>query len=254
MAIEMEYPIGVKNDAHIKVIAREYKFPKTDNSDSSIVRGKILGKSYFYIPAGLVQGTSSTWTPEDMGVIGNIVDEEYARALTEAGIVLADQLAPGATLHTKKTLGALKGKLLSPNDVLVLSSVNRYSMVISLQLAPQTPEEGTQVKKIIETYRKWSQPSLKLDEGKVMMNYPPVFDIIIRSKGMSLSAASSDELDNNNLFFYRDMVIDSFDINYQGGTNESLFYRDGAPVLSLLRVTFKSLKPGFNVDQSLIGN
>ena len=250
--VHMEYPMGVKDDPHIKITARKYKFPHTDTSSAQIDRSsEILGRGYFYIPAGLVQSVSSNWEVEDIGAVGNAAEGEWLKAVTSVGISVANKFAPGGVAGAKKTLGALSGKLMAPNDVMVLGSVNRYSFVLSLQLSPQSALEGREVIKIINTFKKWAQPTLtsSLGDSKMWMEYPPMFDVFIRSKASSDAAASSDEIDpNNNLLFYRDMVIESFDVNFQGGTNETLFYRDGVPTLTTLRVAFKSLRAGLNQE------
>jgi len=249
MSIEMQYPLGIKNDPHIKFVAREYNFPTVDHkSGAYIKKGKILARGYFYIPAGLTQATSSSWNQEEMGVMGNIANGDYWRALKDVGVGLANRAAPGGVAHGTKVVGALGGKMVAPNDVLVLSSVSRYSMRLALQLAPQNAQEGKEVKKIINNFRRWSQPTLTTNKSKLWMHYPPVFDLLIRPKGSTMAAASSDTInENNNLFFYKDMIIESFDVQYQGGTNESLFYRDGTPILSTVTIGFKSLRPGYNL-------
>ncbi len=245
--IYTEYPLGVKNDPHIRITARKYNFPKTDQSGSAIERGKIIGRSYFYIPAGIVQNTSSNWNAEDLGAVGALAEGNVLKGLVAAGISLVDGVSSGAISNAKKTLGATKGQMLAPNDVMVLGSVNRYSFMLTAQLAPQNAKEGLEVKKIIENYRKWSQPTMTPNGSKLWMDYPPMFDIFIRPTATSMASASSDEvIEGNNLFFYKDMVIDSFDVNYQGGTNETLFYRDGTPTLVSLRVGFKALRAGMN--------
>ena len=260
---ELQYPLNVKHEPHIQITTREYKLPLTDNSSSEIVRGKILGQSYFYIPSSLTNAAGTNWVPEDINSVlqelaggsktdGSFKDtvKRYLGAAGKDAMKLLDTIAPGTTSNVTKNVGALGGQLLKPNSILILNNIVRYSLNLTFELTPQTPEEGQMVMNILTQWKKWSLPTLATDNLRMWLDYPPIFDINIKTTSSGSLAVSSKSLEQTqNMFAYENMVLENFSATTNGGQNESLFYEDGTPITTTLNLLFKSLKPGWNLEK-----
>jgi len=257
---EYQYPLNIKHEAHVHITTKTYHLPKTDNTTSEIAPSDRLAESYFYIPSALVNSAGTSWTPED---INNIAQEIVAGSKGVDGfwnnvekysgvggrflIGAMDKIAPGATSSLTKTASGLGGKLLKPNSVLILNEIQRFNLNLTWELTPQSPEEGKMVQDIIKAWKKWSLPTLKVDSAKMWLDYPPIFDIKIKTGMAGVSPVSSKSFNpSEDLFAYQDMVLETFSATYNGGANEALFYEDGTPITTSFNLGFKALKPGWN--------
>lgn len=246
----LTYPLDIKNSPHIRIVTKTYSLPNADIPGEKNVDSKVINRSYFYIPTNLTQGVNTSWTPEEPSVVGQNYKSgggfiEQAKLIGgQLLFKMSDKLAPGASENIKTNMGALKGLAMKPTNVLILSEVGRYSINLNFDLTPQSPEEGDMVKRIIRSFRSWSQPTLNTAGAKLWMDYPHIFDISIHPNYDA--AASAESSSGKELFHYNNMVIETFSATHSGGSNESLFYSDGTPVQTALTLGFKSLRPGWN--------
>lgn len=260
---EYQYPLNIRHESHIHIVTKKYHMPKTDNTSSEIKKGERLGDSYFYIPNSLASGSGTNWVPEDINAltqeaVGGSTETSGVGTLTKwlgasakTAIGLFEKIAPGVSTNVNKLSGATAGILMKPNSLLVLNSVQRYSLNLNFELTPQSPEEGRMVMEIIKKWREWSLPTLKIDSARTWVDYPPIFDIYVKTGSAGISAVSSKSFSPANDFFnYNDMVLENFSLTTNGGQNESLFYEDGTPITSNLTLLFKSLRPGWNNDET----
>jgi len=255
-----KYPLNIDQDPHVRIITRRYSLPGADHSTAYVEKQNIvLANSYFYIPH-LALGSSTAWGEEHVSytiteTAQAIKQQEgaFSAALTGIkglgvdAIKSIDSLAVGALGNAQKTGAALSGRLLRPNEVLVLDSVGRFSINLSFELKAQNAKEGDEIQRILKNFRKWSQPTLKTNEGasNMVLEYPPIFDIVFNPKSAGLNTVSWKDLDQG-LFTYRNMVMESFNVSIAGGANEALFYYDGTPITAIMDLTFKSIRPGWN--------
>lgn len=254
-----KYPLNIDQDPHVRIITRSYALPAADNTTALIKDSEEIANSYFYIPhLALAAGTS--WQAEE--VTKTVTDAAAAWAQGKGTFKTAwegvkgagtdaikgfDKLAMGSLANAERTGAALLGGLIRPNDVLVLDSVNRFSINLSFELKAQSQEEGAMVKTIISNFRKWSQPTLVTENGSshMILKYPPIFDIVFNPKKSGLNTVSWKTL-NEGLYTYKNMVLESFNVSITGGANEALFYSDETPVNAIMDLGFKSLRPGWN--------
>jgi len=247
---DLTYPMNVKQYSHIRITAKTYSLPDADVPGDQNKQSKTIRNCYFYIPTGLVQGVNSSWSVEDPSVLvqnfesGNFW-ESLSTSAAQMGLKLGEDFAAGSIKNLKSNLGAKKGLTMKPTSVLVLDEVGRYSMSLNFDLAPQTPDEGKMVLKIIKYFREWSQPTLDTSGDKIWMAYPPIFDIFVNPQKSSQGGVSSKNL-HTELFHYTNMVLEGYSATHGGGANEALFYKDGTPIQTSLNLTFKSLRPGWN--------
>jgi len=254
---ELYYPTYVKNGPHIIIRAKEYSLPACDETHSYIEYGSEIGIVYLYIPSGLSDAIGSSWNNENInetvqqGIAawnGKASFGDMAAGLSRDIKSVVDGVSGGAASHALRNLSAIKGQLLRPNDVLVLDNVGRFTINLGWELQPQNSSEGSMVKDLIKYFRKWSRPSLKVEGGRQFLDYPPIFDILIRPTGGVGGSVSSSDLTPDNLFFYSDMVLENYTSNFAGGSNEALFYDDGTPITTSLNLSFKSIRPGYNIE------
>lgn len=258
----LSYPMNARNSQHVRIIAREYKLPSVTNSRSYAEVGSEVGRMYIYIPTGITESSQTMWTPEDVSAIiqeamGGKSFGDVMAGVGRQALSAVEGMAPGAVKNAESIAGAAFGKLLRPNDTLVLSEVGRYSIDFKWTLEPRDETEAKEISKIIKSFRKWSKPTLSMESavGRQVLLYPPVFEIAVFRQISTTKAVSwkQDYVNNGeiggDLFHYDNMVIEDFGVSYNGGANEALFYRDGAPISAEITLKFKSLRPGWNVEE-----
>jgi hypothetical protein len=260
-----KYPWNARENPHILLQRFEYQLPSVDNSSSragrvssGVNRGDAIDDIFVYIPSDLAENVQTSWDKEDISA--------SIQAMTEgAGIVEGlvaggkdllkgvESFAPGTLSNVTNNVAAGAGTVIRPNDILIISEIGHYEIDFQWDLEPNTPDEGVDVMNLVKRFRRWSQPTLRSNEGlgREILDYPPLFDIYIRPIRDAYGAASSEkDRSTNNLFFYQNMVISSFDVSYGGGANEALFYNDGTPIKMTLKVGFKALRGAWNQPEN----
>ena len=253
MAADLTYPLNIKQYSHVKITARTYALPDADIPGNVNKKSEKINDAYFYIPTGLTQGVSSSWSSETPSIIAQNAAKqaaaswgEIASSAGQIGLKMADKYAPGTSANIKSNYGAFGGKTMKPTTVLVLDEVGRYAINLNFDLTPQSQAEGQMVMRIIESFRNWSQPTLDTSSGKkVWMEYPPIFDIFVQPQTENSGGVSSNDI-KGNLFYYENMVLEGYSAVHGGGANEALFYNNGVPIQTTLSLNFKSIRPGWN--------
>lgn len=257
---DLEYPLGVRNYQHVMLSAWEYGLPGVDNKRSTENRGKKLWNTFMYIPAALADRVSSSWEAEEISATAQSINDiagaseimtmanlkQFGAGVGRDVFNAADKLAPGAVKSFNSNVAAHHGTLLRPNDVLVLSGISNNSITFNWTMSPKNAEEAKQIKQIIRTFKNAARPTLS-GADSVFMDYPPLIDVFIRRQ-VTTGEAQSRKGNQKDLFSYNNMVIESFNVTYEGGANEALFYYDGHPIFTTMSISLKSIRPGYYTE------
>lgn len=253
-----EYPLGIKNYTHVRLLANKYHLPSIDNKRNVGEKGDFVWEHFLYIPNELSDGVSSGWSQESVSSTGQAIADitsggnqsgfwDKAKTVGMGGMRDAiagfDKLAPGTVASANNNSGAFAGQILRPNDVLVLSSVNNNTISFAWTCNPKSQAEAEQIKTIITNLKNAARPSLP-DKDSITLEYPPLIDVFINTS-VTTGQAQSRKGTRKSLFNYNNMVIESFSVTYGGGANEALFYHDGNPVTVNISISLKSIRPGY---------
>ena len=118
------------------------------------------------------------------------------------------------------------------------------SFVFQFKMTPRNSDEGEQVKRIINTFKRYmapktvpSQSSLGGTSRNLYLKIPSVFELTYKQGNQ----------DHSFLNKFKQCFLENVSVNYTGeGTYAT--YGDGTPVSMTMDLTFKELEPIYDID------
>lgn len=177
-----------------------------------------IDRFYFFIPGGATNGQAMTWTHQH-----EYTDVKLAR--------LASSLLGAGLGDAAVGLAALMGYPINPRVDVIFRNTNLREYQFSILMAPQSPQEAEQMKKIIKMLRYYAAPTL---DNTTDLNFltPNDFEITFHYKDIN-----GVPKENTNIPKIAKGVIKRIDVDYTPQGEWSTFY-DGTPVSALLTFTF----------------
>jgi hypothetical protein len=167
--------------------------------------------------------------------LGNMASTDPAVTATLTGLLGASGL--GSNLIDAKAIGdvVLKGKgyAINPQLQMIFRGVGFRSFQLSFMFTPKSLEESTEVDAIIKTFKYHFSPGLqagKTDSTQSMfLTSPSIFNIEFKIG----------QNENQYVPKYGDCVLSDIDVNY--APNGFAAHENGAPVQTMLNLTFKEI-------------
>ena len=103
-------------------------------------------------------------------------------------------------------------------------------------MTPRNSSEANQIKLIIRSLKKHMSPQLGNGE-QVFLKAPNIFELKYKNG----------QNDNQYLNRFKQCALENMSVNYTG-ENVYATYEDGAPVSTILDLTFKELEPIYSAD------
>jgi len=142
----------------------------------------------------------------------------------------------GSNVSLSSILARSGGKVINPNKELLFQGPTLREFSFNFPIMPTSPEEGKQVKEIIQLFKKHSAPKRE-SKGDFFLSSPDLFELSYLYKGGSHPFL--------NKFKY--CALKSVNVNYTGSSVYST-YEDGTPTHMTLGLTFGEVEPIFAED------
>ena len=137
-------------------------------------------------------------------------------------------------LSLNQVLARSTGEIVNPNMELLFNGPTIRNFSLSFKLTPRGPKEAEQIKLIIRSLKKHMSP--RNNEG-VFLSSPHVFELRYK-QGIK---------DHEYLHRFKICALQNMSVNYTG-ENVYATYDDGAPVSTILSLSFKELEPIYAED------
>lgn len=121
------------------------------------------------------------------------------------------------------------GYVFNPQKQMLFQGIDFRTFDMSFTFTPYSAKEAEDVKKIIKMFRKWAAPAASTAFAGMFWVPPAYFNIDFRFQGKT----------NPNLPRLQKCVVESIDVNY--APNGWTTHTDGAPVQSIVNITFKEI-------------
>lgn len=152
---------------------------------------------------------------------------------------LASQAAAvfGGNVSINQLLARQNGTIFNPNMELLFNGPTLRSFRFQFKMTPRNADEGDQVKRIINTFKKSMAPKVSTGSENLYLNTPNVFELTYRQGNQ----------DHSFLHKFKQCFLENVSVNYTGeGTYAT--YGDGTPVSMTMDLQFKELEPLYDVD------
>ena len=187
------------------------------------------------------------------GEFQNIVDiqKDVAEALGRNLILtsLAGQaasLAGTGNLSLNQALARSSGQIINPNVELLFNGPTIRNFRFSFKMTPRNRDEANQIRAIIRSLKKHMSPRDNAANENIFLSAPNIFELRYK-KGKG---------NNEYLNRFKRCVLENMSVNYTG-ENVYATYDDGAPISTIMDLTFKELEPiyasDYNTGEGQIG-
>jgi len=142
-------------------------------------------------------------------------------------------------LSLNQILARTTGEIVNPNMELLFNGPTIRNFSFSFKLTPRDEKEAEQIKLIIRSLKKHMSP--RNNQG-LFLSSPHVFELRYK-QGLK---------DHQYLHRFKRCALQNMSVNYTG-ENVYATYDDGAPVSTILSLSFKELEPIYAEDYDSIG-
>ena len=214
-----------------------------DNLDA--ITAKIAGTASGLMNIPLFQGPGGTVDLTKFGqeaqiIIGKALSSGAASnvgALLKASFAAqAASLSGLSNLTLNTALARSSGQIVNPNVELLFNGPTIRNFRFSFKMTPRNSSEANQIKLIIRSLKKHMSPQLGNGE-QVFLKAPNIFELKYKNG----------QNDNQYLNRFKQCALENMSVNYTG-ENVYATYEDGAPVSTILDLTFKELEPIYSAD------
>jgi len=146
----------------------------------------------------------------------------------------AGSLVGLTNLSLNQVLARSTGEIVNPNMELLFNGPTIRNFSFSFKLTPRNDKEAEQIKLIIRSLKKHMSP--RKNKG-VFLSSPHVFELRYK-QGLQ---------DHSYLNRFKRCALQNMSVNYTG-ENVYATYEDGAPVSTILSLSFKELEPIYAED------
>jgi hypothetical protein len=157
-------------------------------------------------------------------------------------LILANLAAQAASLpgtgnlSLNQALARSSAQILNPNMELLFNGPTIRNFRFSFKMTPRNPSESNQIKQIIRSLKIHMSPQLG-DGQQLFLKAPNIFELRYKNG----------QNDNQYLNRFKQCALENMSVNYTG-ENVYATYEDGAPVSTILDLTFKELEPIYSAD------
>lgn len=149
----------------------------------------------------------------------------------------------GGGVTTNDILASTRGQILNPNTEVLYQGPQLRTFSLSFKMVARTSDEATEIKKIVNQFKKASLPTGSSGTEKNLIGVPKVVKITFKQAISSAKAAKENEWISQ----YKHCALGGVDVNYTpDGTWAT--YRDGSPVATQLTLQFQELKLLYEED------
>jgi len=173
--------------------------------------------------------------------LGTLFDPKSADNLADLKSLITANLAAQAgslvglnNLSLNQILARTTGEIVNPNMELLFNGPTIRNFSFSFKLTPREKKEAEQIKLIIRSLKKHMSP--RNNEG-LFLSSPHVFELRYK-QGVK---------DHQYLHRFKRCALQNMSVNYTG-ENVYATYDDGAPVSTILSLSFKELEPIYAED------
>ena len=157
--------------------------------------------------------------------------------------------AMGASLTENQLLTGATGAIINPNVEMMYEAPDLRNFSLRFKMSPRDGKEANNIKKICNTFRKASLPSIGDGQGKIAGASPGFFLKVPKICQVSFMQGSSP---HPYITQYKPCAISRVSVNYTpDGTYAT--YGDGSPVASELTLSFQELKLIYNEEVDING-
>lgn len=189
-------------------------------------------------------------------VLGNIQQYLIRPALGNSELIrnliltsLAGQaasLAGTGNLSLNQALARSSGQIINPNVELLFNGPTIRNFRFSFKMTPRNRDEANQIRAIIRSLKKHMSPRDNAANENIFLSAPNIFELRYK-KGKG---------NNEYLNRFKRCVLENMSVNYTG-ENVYATYDDGAPISTIMDLTFKELEPiyasDYNTGEGQIG-
>jgi hypothetical protein len=149
----------------------------------------------------------------------------------------AASLAGTGNLSLNQALARSSGQIINPNVELLFNGPTIRNFRFSFKMTPRNDKEANQIRAIIRSLKTHMSPRDNAANENIFLSAPNIFELRYKSGS------------GNNLYLnrFKRCVLENMSVNYTG-ENVYATYEDGAPVSTVMDLTFKELEPIYASD------
>jgi len=149
----------------------------------------------------------------------------------------AASLAGTGNLSLNQALARSSGQIINPNVELLFNGPTIRNFRFSFKMTPRNDKEANQIRAIIRSLKAHMSPRDNAANENIFLSAPNIFELRYKSGS------------GNNLYLnrFKRCVLENMSVNYTG-ENVYATYEDGAPVSTVMDLTFKELEPIYASD------
>jgi hypothetical protein len=201
------------------------------NSGAQVVAG---GVNFFSERKGTTVGYISLYMPENFSLSSGASYDDSTTLASAAGAVkllgsVVSKFTDVVNNDASRVILNKAGYVFNPQKQMLFQGIDFRTFDMSFTFTPYSAKEAEDVKQIIKMFRKWAAPAASTAFAGMFWVPPAYFNIDFRFQGKT----------NPNLPKLQKCVIESIDVNY--APNGWSTHTDGAPVQSIVNITFKEI-------------
>jgi hypothetical protein len=190
--------------------------------------------NYFSERKGTPVGYISLYMPENFSLSSTASYDDSTTLASAAGAVkllgsVVSKFTDVVNNDATRVILNKAGYVFNPQKQMLFQGIDFRTFDMSFTFTPYSAKEAEDVKKIIKMFRKWAAPAASTAFAGMFWVPPAYFNIDFRFQGKT----------NPNLPRLQKCVVESIDVNY--APNGWTTHTDGAPVQSIVNITFKEI-------------
>jgi hypothetical protein len=213
----------------ITFMAYKYKLPKAKLETAKGEKEAIGDGIQLYMPSGVSESYGGEWGFESL--------LNFEQGLKDIGADLVGKVAAKGAEQMGGISNSVKagfGATIIPSEFMIFKKPLPFTLALSFNFVPRNAKEGAAIVSIIQTFKKYSLPTIAEGDGQLFLSFPPVWDISLKNiKGTG-------HPDNPGM--HTDMALTNCTVTYSGGANSALVFHDNVPVQCAMSLSFQSIK------------
>jgi hypothetical protein len=149
----------------------------------------------------------------------------------------AASLAGTGNLSLDQAIARSSGQIINPNMELLFNGPTIRNFRFSFKMTPRNQPEAEQIRLIIKSLKKHMSPRDNTTNDNIFLAAPNIFELRYKKGNQN----------NPYLNRFKRCVLENMSVNYTG-ENVYATYEDGAPVSTIMDLTFKELEPIYASD------
>jgi hypothetical protein len=187
-----------------------------------------------YMPDTLNFSYNASYSNLSLVEAGKEVVSGLAGMIGPKSSALAKGITSAVDSGASKVLQNALGKALNPQNALMFDGIDFRSFQMAFQFTPKTPEDSSNIQKIIQTFRGHAAPLIDTGDAGMTFTVPDSFIIqFVQVGGKSI--------DNPFITKVKESVLEHIDVNYSPNGIWST-HPDGSPTQINLTLGFKEIQ------------